>query len=51
MSDDEIGKSKPDFSLKFWIIAIAASGVPGMVAGLTALAMVLTFVVVIKTLH
>jgi hypothetical protein len=39
---------KPDFTLKFWIIAIAATGIPGMVAGLTALAMVLTFVVVLR---
>ena len=47
MSQNELPEPKPDFSLKFWFVAIAATGIPGMIAGLTALAMVLTFVAVL----
>jgi hypothetical protein len=39
---------KPDFLLKCWFVAISATGIPGMIAGLTGLAMVLTFIAVIK---
>jgi hypothetical protein len=31
MSQDQMPEPKPDFTLKFWIIAIAATGIPGMV--------------------
>jgi hypothetical protein len=51
VSQNELPEPKPDFSLKFWFVAIAATGIPGMIAGLTALAMVLTFVAVLRGMH
>jgi hypothetical protein len=40
---------KPDFLLKCWFVAISATGIPGMIAGLTGLAMVLTFIAVMNS--
>jgi hypothetical protein len=48
MSKHELPEVKPDFMLKFWGVAIAASGVPGIVGGLTALTLVLTFIAVLR---
>jgi hypothetical protein len=48
VSQNELPEPKPDFMLKFWFVAIAASGIPGIIGGLTALVIVLTFVAVLR---
>jgi hypothetical protein len=48
VSQNDLPEPKPDFMLKFWIVAIAASGIPGIIGGLAALVIVLTFVVVLR---
>lgn len=43
MSQENVPDTKPHFSLRFFSVAIAASGISGIIAGLIALAMLLVF--------
>jgi hypothetical protein len=48
MSQNELPEPKPSFSLRvFWFLGLAATGIPGMIAALLGLGMVLTFLAVV----
>jgi hypothetical protein len=48
MSQNDLPEAKPDLLVKAWVFVIAARGPLAIYAGLVALAMLLTSVVLIK---